>query len=303
MSERWLAPVGSTHLPREDLVAASFLAQYREPTRAGYVINLKQWFQWCSDRGISPLDAKRAHIDVFARELEEKHKLMRSTVAHKVGTVAGFYKYAYIEKYIEENPAEFLKRPSVPRESQRQALTRHELLRMLDCAEHSGHSSDILLIGLLGLNGLRVGEATALNLEDVHRQGAFIVINVKREKGNRPGKIPLTGRIAFPLEARLRNGETTGPILRKRDGTRMDRKAAARIVTRLAKEAGITKHLTPHSLRHTFVTLALDAGVNPRDVQNSLGYADMRQVSYYDRSKDDIARNATHLVAAWVEGA
>lgn len=71
---------------------------------------------------------------------------------------------------------------------------------------------------------------------------------------------------------------------------------------RIARVAGIEKRITPHSLRHTFTTLALNAGVPARDVANSRGDSDLRQVSYYDRDKDSLSRNATHMVAAFVDG-
>lgn len=75
-----------------------------------------------------------------------------------------------------------------------------------------------------------------------------------------------------------------------------------RVVQRVVKKAGIQKHITPHSLRHTFVTLALDSGVSVRDAANGMGYSDTRMVSYYDHGKDNLPRNATHFVAAYVEG-
>jgi hypothetical protein len=51
-----------------------------------------------------------------------------------------------------------------------------------------------------------------------------------------------------------------------------------------------------------FITLALDAGASVRDVQNSVGHHDSRQVAYYDRNKDSLPRNATHWVSTFVEG-
>lgn len=65
---------------------------------------------------------------------------------------------------------------------------------------------------------------------------------------------------------------------------------------------GIDKRITPHSLRHTFITLALDAGASVRDVQHSVGHRDARQVAYYDRNRASLPRNSTHIVSAYVEG-
>ena len=65
----------------------------------------------------------------------------------------------------------------------------------------------------------------------------------------------------------------------------------------------MTERITPHSLRHTFVTMALDAGQAERDIAISTGHSDTRMVAYYHRGRDNISRTSTHAVAAWIEGA
>ncbi len=86
------------------------------------------------------------------------------------------------------------------------------------------------------------------------------------------------------------------------DGQRLTRDAAARIVRRLAKKAGITKMIGPHSLRHSFITAALDAGVPLRDVQEAASHADPRTTMCYDRARQSLDRHATYIVATFVAG-
>jgi site-specific recombinase XerD len=89
-----------------------------------------------------------------------------------------------------------------------------------------------------------------------------------------------------------------------RDATaRLDRHAAARIVRRLAKRAGIDKRVTPHTLRHAFITAALDAGVPLRDVQEAASHADPRTTMRYDRARGSLDRHATCTVATYLAGA
>jgi site-specific recombinase XerD len=95
---------------------------------------------------------------------------------------------------------------------------------------------------------------------------------------------------------------TSGPIFITADGRRMDRSAADRIIKRLARRAGIVKRISPHSLRHTFITLALDAGVALRDVQEAASHADPRTTMRYDRGRQSLDRHATYIVAAFVAG-
>jgi hypothetical protein len=92
--------------------------------------------------------------------------------------------------------------------------------------------------------------------------------------------------------------------LLNRDGDRrLDRHAATRIVKRLAKRAGIDKRISPHSLRHSFITAALDAGVALRDVQEAASHADPRTTMRYDRARGSLDRHATYIVATFVAGA
>lgn len=303
MTERGLMVVGDQQLDQSEIVAAGFLASYRECTRPLYAATIRQWFSWCSERGVTPLQARRGHIEVWARELEEVRGNKPSTVANKLGTVCGMYKYAYVERYLDHNVAEHVRRPTVPHESTRDALTRMELLRVLDLAEKSGHVADIILTGLMGLVGLRVGEALALDTTDISLQGVYLAAFVRREKGNKAGHVPLPHRLILPIQA-VQQHEEPGPLVRMRNGERMDRKGASRVVDRLTKAAGITgKRITPHSFRHTAITLAHDAGVLPRDIQQSFGYSSLAMVSYYDKGTDNLAKHSAHMVSAYVEGA
>jgi site-specific recombinase XerD len=94
-----------------------------------------------------------------------------------------------------------------------------------------------------------------------------------------------------------------GPILLGGDGGRLDRHAAGRIVRRLARRAGIVKRVGPHTLRHAFITAALDAGVPLRDVQEAASHADPRTTMRYDRARVSLDRHATYIVATFLAGA
>ena len=114
--------------------------------------------------------------------------------------------------------------------------------------------------------------------------------------------IPLAPRTARAID--LAFGERVeGPIFVGRDGRRLDRYAAWRIVRRLAHKAGINKPVGPHTLRHAFITAALDAGVPLRDVQEAASHADPRTTMRYDRARVSLDRHATYVVAAFLAGA
>ena len=82
----------------------------------------------------------------------------------------------------------------------------------------------------------------------------------------------------------------------------MDRHAAGRIVRRVARRARLDKKISPHTLRHAFITAALDAGVPLRDVQEAASHADPRTTMHYDGARVS-DRHATYIVAAYLAGA
>lgn len=83
----------------------------------------------------------------------------------------------------------------------------------------------------------------------------------------------------------------------------MDCYCADRMVKRLVKRAGIDKRISPHSLRHSFITAALDAGVPLRDVQEAASHADPRAAMGDDRARRSLDRHATYIVSTFIAGA
>jgi site-specific recombinase XerD len=94
-------------------------------------------------------------------------------------------------------------------------------------------------------------------------------------KGGKVVTIPLAPRTARAIDLAV-GDRSEGPVFLAADGRRLDRHGAARIVRRAAHRAGITKPVGPHTLRHAFITAALDAGVPLRDVQEAASHADPR---------------------------
>jgi site-specific recombinase XerD len=282
----------------ERLALAGFLAGYRGLTREAYTLDLRQFTAWCRTRALSLFAVRRTDIETFARELEAKGRA-RATVTRRLCTVAGFYKYAVEEELLEHSPAAHVRRPRLDYESHATALDRNELGAIL-VAAGLGPAAEHALISLLALNGLRVSEATGTDIEQLGLERGHRTLVITR-KGGKVVTIPLAPRTARAID--LAVGERTeGPIFLAGDG-RLDRHGAARIVGRVTRRAGIAKHISPHTLRHAFITAALDAGVPLRDVQEAASHADPRTTMRYDRARTSLDRHATYIVAAFIAGA
>jgi integrase len=151
------------------------------------------------------------------------------------------------------------------------------------------------------LNGLRVSEALGANIEQLGLERGHRTLTITR-KGGKIVTVPLAPRTARAVD--LVVGERhEGPIFLTADRQRLDRHAAARIVQRIASRAGIRKRVRPHTLRHAFITAALDAGVPLRDVQEAASHADPRTTMRYDRARVSLDRHATYVVSTFIAGA
>lgn len=282
------------------LAVAGFLARYSGGTRVAYACDLRSFFWWCDLHHLGAFDVSRPHLELWAREMEEVRHLARATVGRRLSTVAGFYRFAVIDRLIEHSPADYVRRPRRSEESPTLGLDRMELGAFI-AQGAAGGPVDHALACLLGLLGLRVSEACGIDIEDLDFQRGHRTVTVMG-KGSKLALIPLPPRVARAIDAAA--GErTSGPVLLNRIGNRLNRHGATRIVRRLAKRAGITKHISPHSLRHSFITAALDAGVPLRDVQIAARHADPRTTTRYDRARENLDRHASYIVTAFVAGA
>jgi integrase/recombinase XerD len=284
-----LVPIQPAFTDAERLALAGFLAGYRGLTREAYTLDLRQFASWCRAHSLNLFAVRRADIESFARDLEARGRA-RATVTRRLCTIAGFYRSAVEEELPEHSPAAHVRRPRLDYESHAVALDRNQLGALLVAAAigpPAGHA----LSSLLALNGLRVSEATGADVEHLGLERGHRTLTITR-KGGKVVTIPLAPRTARAID--LATGERTGgPIFLAADGRRLDRHGAGRIVRRVARRAGITKNVSPHTLRHAFITAALDAGVPLRDVQEAASHADPRTTIRYDRARGSLDRHAT----------
>jgi integrase/recombinase XerD len=285
--------------PGEQLALAGFLAGYSGLTRDAYTLDVRQYVAWCTEHRVPVFGARRADIECFARHLESLGRA-RATIARRLCTVACFYRYAEQEGLIAVSPAAHVRRPRLDYESHATGLDRNEVGAMLVAAGLAG-ARDHALVSVLALNGLRVSEAIGANIEDLGLERGHRTLRILR-KGGKVVTIPLAPRTARAID--LAVGERCeGPIFVGASGERIDSHAAGRIVRRIARRAEIAKRVGPHTLRHAFITAALDAGVPLRDVQEAASHTDPRTTMRYDRARVSVDRHATYIVATFLAGA
>jgi len=293
-----LVATGDTRTALRVAVAA-YLARFKGQSRVHSESDLRAFLTWLSERGLDPLQAKRPHIELYLRWMQEVGGYKPSTVSRRLSVVAGFYRTCVIDGVLEHSPADYVRRPRVSTESPTLGLNHLQFEALLSASRESANPNDFALVTMLGLLGLRIFEATGADVEALSEVHGHRVLRV-HGKGDKIALVPLPPAVSRAID-RAVGERLSGPILRSRTGSRMDRHCATRRLRALAQLAGVsTARMHPHMLRHTFVTTMLDAGVDLRDVQIAARHADPRTTMRYDRARKNLDRHPNYVLAAYM---
>jgi integrase/recombinase XerD len=288
-----------TSSPLHALAVAWLLGYSSERTRRAYRRDLEHFTAWCAEHELDPLAVRRPHVDAYARTLTDAG-IAASTVARRLSALSSFYAYAVAEEVLDRNPVAHVRRPRISVDASTTiGLDRDDARRFLAAAADDSPRARAL-VALLLLDGLRVSEALAADVDDLGTARGHRTIRVTR-KGATTATVPLAPATIDAVAAYL-DGRSSGPIFTTATGGRWAASEAFRAVRRIAQAAGVAAaaQVSPHSLRHTFATIALDAGASLRDVQDAMGHADPRTTRRYDRARHSLDRHPTYAVAAYL---
>jgi integrase/recombinase XerD len=300
---------------REQLLVSAWLTGLRSArTRRAYAGDVVAWLGWLTERETSVLAAGRVHVDLWAATQLDAGAA-ESSVRRRLSALSSFYRYCAAHDMIGRVPTEGVARPVVdPDYTATLGLDRDQARALVAAADADTGAQALrtaAVVRLLLHNALRVDEACAADVADLGEDSGHRVLRVVR-KGGRKAKIPLTPATVAALDAYLAEraeqtgvGEwrqLSGPLLATTTGGRLRQGHLWELVRRLARTAGVGawEQLSPHSLRHSAITFALDAGASLRDVQDYAGHKDPRTTRRYDHSRDSLDRNAAYTVAAYL---
>jgi integrase/recombinase XerD len=266
------------HLWLEDGLADLTLAAYRR--------DLKTFGAWLEKERAHGLDAAVAgDIEAYLAWRFVRHAQPRSA-ARYTSALKRFYRYLLRENLIAFDPTLNLDSPKLPR-SLPKTLTEADVERLLDCADtHTPLGlRDRAMLETLYATGLRVSELVGLKLTALNVNDGVLRVT---GKGNKDRLVPLGEEAVLWLRRYL--AEARPPLLDKNlsdavfvtaRGAGMTRQAFWYLIKRRALAAGITRPLSPHTLRHAFATHLLNHGADLRVVQMLLGHSDISTTQIY----------------------
>lgn len=201
--------------------------------------------------------------------------------------IRSFYRFLCIEKEIDNDPTELLETPKVGRHLP-EVLTTEEIDAMIaaiDLSTPEGHRNRAILEMLYSC-GLRVSELCHLHLSDLFLEERFIRV---LGKGSKERLVPMSGRAVEELNLwfydrnliRIKPGNEDFVFLSLRRGTPLSRITIFYWVKELAKSAGVTRNISPHTFRHSFATHLLEGGANLRVIQAMLGHENIATTEIY----------------------
>jgi integrase/recombinase XerD len=254
-------------------------------TLAAYRRDLTAWQQWLAEEGETLLTASPDRLGVWLDQRREQGYQLRSN-ARLVSSLRSFYRWARLYGHIDADPLARVALPRV-RPSLPNTLEEDEVERLLlapDIETPLG-VRDRAMLELLYACGLRVSELVGLTGDAVNlRQGVVRV----RGKGDKDRLVPMGEEAAEWLERYLRTArpalmqDPTRPTLFPGRGDRaMTRQTFWHRIKAHAITAGISRPLSPHTLRHAFATHLLNHGANLRVVQLLLGHSDLSTTQIY----------------------
>lgn len=266
-------------------------------TAARYRRDLTAFFGWVDGKGYDIGSLLPWQMGEYAADLRDGAlgELRASTRAGRINAVSSFYRFLQQQArdVIPQNPATATPRPEVSKRSKTRKLTAEELTALRTIARERNDRL-YALVQLLAGSGIRISEALGADTHHLKREGAewYLYVVRKGSEDRTPVQVPAEAARAVNRYVRGRRG----PLFLDRDGRRWNRTAAGRSLQYAAIAAGIKdRPVSPHSLRHTATTLALDAGVPIRDVQVQMGHSSTETTARYDR--DNRERNNPTVAA------
>ena len=274
-------------------------------TVAAYRRDLAGYLAWLDERGVDDTDAVTGELVTgFAAERAASDPPPASTsLARLQSAIRSFHRFLAREGIVTDDPTTKLRPPKAPMRLPK-ALPVDDVLRLLDAAGPAPEDAapgeliglrDRALLELLYATGARVSEIVDLDVDDLMHGEVLRV----RGKGSKERIVPVGSYARASVDAYLtrarpelsRRGRATPRAFLGARGAPLSRQSAWLVIQQAAERAGITVHVSPHTLRHSFATHLLQGGADVRVVQELLGHASVATTQIYTHVTVDALRD------------
>ena len=272
---------------------------YSVYTVRNYELDVKEFFDYCKKMNVSFLDISYKSARSYISYLFDDKKDKTATISRKISALRSFYRYLSNNGY-ENYSFDLVKLPKkgrrLPKYFEYNEL--EELFNIEDLDTPLGQRN-VLILELLYASGMRVGELVSVKVSDINHANRTIKI---LGKGNKERIVYYNNITENRLKLYLENGrcklnkKNSDYLFLNHDGGVLTTRGVEYILDKIIKKTSLTKHLTPHMLRHSFATHLLNEGCDLLSVQELLGHESLSATNVYthitnDRIKDVYLRS------------
>lgn len=254
-------------------------------TIEAYRNDLRWLLAYVNFHGLKVEEVKLEDLDNFSASLHDQRITPRSQ-ARILSGVRSFFKFLLLDGFIDADPTELLVSPHV-RNALPDVLSTAEVDRLeasIDLSKWEGQRNRAIIEVLFSC-GLRVSELVNLKLSNLYVEEKFVRVT---GKGDKERLVPISSRALDELNAwftdrnamRIKSGEEDYVFLNRR-GAHLTRTMILIMIKRQAVAAGITKTISPHTLRHSFATALLEGGADLIAIQAMMGHEDIATTEIY----------------------
>ena len=270
-------------------------AGHSRHTVENYVRDVRRLADWARDHAALTPDAiTTPQLREFVYALKDLG-LSPATIRRQISSVRTYYRFLVGEGHAVRDPSERIETPKAWR-TLPTVLSPQEMERLISApgADKPLAIRDRALLELAYATGSRVSELVGVTLQDLRFEDGLVRL---RGKGSKQRVVPVgrraLGAVALyvrEIRPTLDRGKGGGTLLLNARGSPLSRVGAWTVIKRAARQAGLTKRVTPHTLRHSFATHLLEGGADLRAVQEMLGHADLATTQLYTHVDRDYLR-------------
>jgi len=269
--------------------------RYGKLTVKSYLGHVRAWLAWLVEQGGRVSDVRAEDLLAYQSALYGQKKrdgrpYSAGFHTNRLKALKSFFRFLHRRGYALQDPSAGLEYPRGERRLPRELLTRDEASRLVTAVHGRSPKElrDRALVETLYSSGLRLSELASLTPSDVNSSER--TLRVLLGKGKKDRYVPLTRAAAQALEKYLLKGrpslaaETKAPwLFLTNTGHRLHEHAVGEVLGRWAREAGVKKRVTTHTLRHSLATHLLKGGADIRHIQALLGHASLQSTERYTR--------------------
>jgi len=255
-------------------------------TLESYVRDCRNFINFIENSGVREIN-EVSHIHIIEYLSNLKTKTFKSkTIARSIVSLKQYFKYLLLEKIITSDPTSNIKSPRMSM-TLPEVLNLNDIERLLSCPDLTTNTGirDATMLEVLYGTGIRVSELINIRLNDLNLELGYLLV---RGKGSKERIVPL-GKIAIKkiqdytknFRQDILKDKLSDYLFINRSGGKMTRQGFWKILKSYALKSGITKSITPHTIRHTFASHLLDRGADLRTIQLLLGHSDISSTQIY----------------------